>query len=99
MLGTPYTIAYGASKGAVRQMTKSVAIDCARKGLGIRCNSVHPGPVETAMGYEAVPETVRAERFAGIPECAGAGGGSKNDLHANLEIEAIKIICEIQCGR
>ena len=32
------SIAYGASKGAVRQMTKSVAIDCARKGLGIRCN-------------------------------------------------------------
>ena len=56
---------YGASKGAVRLMSKSVAVQYAKDG--IRCNSVHPGPVETAMGYEAVPEAVRAERFAGIP--------------------------------
>jgi len=50
LIGTPIAIAYGASKGAVRQMTKSVAIDCARKGLGIRCNSVHPGIIRTEMG-------------------------------------------------
>ena len=56
---------YGASKGAVRLMSKSVAVQYAKDG--IRCNSVHPGPVETAMGYKAVPETVRAERFAEIP--------------------------------
>jgi NAD(P)-dependent dehydrogenase (short-subunit alcohol dehydrogenase family) len=56
---------YGASKGAVRLMSKSVAVYYAKHG--IRCNSVHPGPVETVMGYEAVPEAVRAERFAGIP--------------------------------
>ena len=35
LIGTPIAVAYGASKGAVRQLTKSVAIDCARKGLGI----------------------------------------------------------------
>ena len=56
---------YGASKGAVRLMSKSVAMQYAADG--IRCNSVHPGPVETTMGYEAVPEKIRAERFAGIP--------------------------------
>jgi cyclopentanol dehydrogenase len=56
---------YGASKGAVRLMSKSVAAHYAKDG--IRCNSVHPGPVDTAMGYEAVPESVRAERFANIP--------------------------------
>jgi len=50
LIGTPGAIAYGASKGAVRQMTKSVAIDCARRGLGIRCNSVHPGIIQTDMG-------------------------------------------------
>ncbi len=50
LIGTPIAIAYGASKGAVRQMTKSVAIYCARKGLGIRCNSVHPGIIRTEMG-------------------------------------------------
>jgi cyclopentanol dehydrogenase len=56
---------YGASKGAVRLMSKSVAVYYAKDG--IRCNSVHPGPVDTVMGYEAVPESVRAERFARIP--------------------------------
>jgi NAD(P)-dependent dehydrogenase (short-subunit alcohol dehydrogenase family) len=52
---------YGASKGAVRLMTKSIALQCARDN--IRCNSVHPGPVDTAMGHQAVPEAVRAARF------------------------------------
>ena len=54
MVGTPSLAAYGASKGAIRQLTKSVAIDCARKGYGIRCNSVHPGVIETNMGNQAM---------------------------------------------
>ncbi|MDP6022470.1 MAG: glucose 1-dehydrogenase [Alphaproteobacteria bacterium] len=54
LIGTPHLLAYGASKGAVRQMTKSVAIDCARKGLGIRCNSVHPGVIHTDMGDQVM---------------------------------------------
>ena len=39
--------AYAASKGAVRLFTKSTAIQYAAEG--IRCNSVHPGPVQTPM--------------------------------------------------
>jgi NAD(P)-dependent dehydrogenase (short-subunit alcohol dehydrogenase family) len=39
--------AYGASKAAVRQLTKSVADYCARQKLNVRCNSVHPGFVQT----------------------------------------------------
>ena len=42
-------IAYTASKGAVRLLTKSVALYCAEKRYGIRCNSVHPGGVDTAI--------------------------------------------------
>ncbi len=38
---------YIASKGAVRLLTKSTAIQCAADG--IRCNSVHPGPIVTPM--------------------------------------------------
>ena len=49
-LGTPALSAYGASKGAVRQFTKSVAVHCGRRGYNIRCNSVHPGLIETQMG-------------------------------------------------
>ena len=54
LIATPHLAAYGASKGAVRQLTKSVAIDCARKGLGIRCNSVHPGVIVTNMGNQVM---------------------------------------------
>jgi cyclopentanol dehydrogenase len=56
---------YGASKGAVRLMSKSIAVYHARDG--IRCNSVHPGPVDTKMGHEAVPESVREDRLSRIP--------------------------------
>lgn len=49
MQGTPALAAYGASKGAVRQFSKTVAIHCAHRGYKIRCNSVHPGPIETPM--------------------------------------------------
>ena len=41
--------AYCASKGAVRLLTKSVALHAARAGYGIRCNSVHPAFIDTPM--------------------------------------------------
>lgn len=43
-LGAP---AYNASKGAVRVFTKVTAVHHARDG--IRCNSIHPGPIDTPM--------------------------------------------------
>ncbi len=42
-------IAYTASKGAVRLLSKSVALYCADKKYDIRCNSVHPGGVDTPI--------------------------------------------------
>lgn len=42
--------AYQASKGAVRILSKNIAIQYAR--YNIRCNSVHPGPIETPMGAD-----------------------------------------------
>ena len=41
--------AYNTSKAGVLMLTKSVALDCAQQGLDIRCNSVHPGFVRTAI--------------------------------------------------
>jgi 3(or 17)beta-hydroxysteroid dehydrogenase len=41
--------AYCASKGAVRMLTKSVALHAARAGYEIRCNSVHPAFIATPM--------------------------------------------------
>lgn len=61
-LGTPDLSAYGASKGAVRQFTKTVAIDCARKGYKVRCNSVHPGIIMTPMGEAIVADERKRER-------------------------------------
>src|SRR4029450_10496790 len=42
---------YTTSKGAVRLFTKATAMQHARDN--IRCNSVHPGPIETDMLKEA----------------------------------------------
>ena len=44
-LGYPVYFAYSAAKGAVRAMTKSVAIHCQTNKYGIRCNSIHPGAI------------------------------------------------------
>jgi NAD(P)-dependent dehydrogenase (short-subunit alcohol dehydrogenase family) len=45
----PELVSYNASKGAVAMMTKSIALHCARNGYGIRCNSINPGMVRTAI--------------------------------------------------
>lgn len=50
IVGSPGHIAYNTSKGAVRSLTKSAAIECAQLKTGIRVNSVHPGMVKTDMG-------------------------------------------------
>jgi NAD(P)-dependent dehydrogenase (short-subunit alcohol dehydrogenase family) len=59
-------MAYNASKGAVRLMTKSTAVQHAKDN--IRCNSVHPGvmPPMRTSGRTADPE-VRAKRMNVIP--------------------------------
>lgn len=43
------SIAYTATKGAVRLLSKSVALHCAEQKYDIRCNSVHPGGVDTPI--------------------------------------------------
>ena len=47
--GAPYALAYSASKGDVRLLTKHVALHCAQQKYNIRCNSVHPGYIDTPM--------------------------------------------------
>jgi 3(or 17)beta-hydroxysteroid dehydrogenase len=58
LVGNASLAAYGASKGGVRLLTKSVALHCARKSYNIRCNSVHPSFVETPM-LDAMAATAR----------------------------------------
>lgn len=49
LIGVPDLAGYCASKGAVRLLSKSVALYCARAGYNIRCNSVHPSFIDTPM--------------------------------------------------
>lgn len=65
--GTPGFLAYGASKWAVRGMTKGVAKELAP--LGVRVNSIHPGIIDTPMlqTFEAAGEGVRDAVRTRIP--------------------------------
>lgn len=60
LLGFPGVTAYCASKGAVRLMTKAVAMECAALGYGIRVNSLHPGLIATDMGTALLGHFVAA---------------------------------------
>jgi NAD(P)-dependent dehydrogenase (short-subunit alcohol dehydrogenase family) len=49
LVGIPSAAAYAASKAAVRNQTKTVALYCAEQGWKIRCNSIHPAAILTPM--------------------------------------------------
>jgi len=49
LVGIPGAGAYAASKAAVRNHTKTVALYCCEQGYPIRCNSVHPAAILTPM--------------------------------------------------
>ena len=67
LTGSPYTGAsYTATKGAVRLFTKATAIQHAKDG--IRCNSVHPGPIDTEMIRDTMSDPDRwAARLRRLP--------------------------------
>jgi len=47
--GAPNLSGYSATKGGVRLFAKSIAMECAQIGDGIRVNSVHPGIIDTPI--------------------------------------------------
>ncbi|MFY0610553.1 MAG: SDR family oxidoreductase [Hyphomicrobiaceae bacterium] len=64
--GLPNSVAYSASKGAVSQLTKSIAIALAEHG--IRVNAVGPGTIETAMSATLTQnDDIRANMLARTP--------------------------------
>ena len=69
LVGAVGLAAYCASKGAVTNLTRAMALDHAHEG--IRINAVCPGAVDTPMLYSAHGDTVdevRAANLATIPE-------------------------------
>ena len=65
-LGYPVFYAYAAAKGAVRAMTKSLAVHCQASGYNIRCNSVHPGAIDTPMVQQSFAELGMPPPVAGV---------------------------------
>jgi len=65
LVPTPFITAYGASKAAMLQLSKSIALHCAQQGYKIRCNTIHPGQVTTPMHDGIIRDIASA---AGAPE-------------------------------
>jgi len=61
--GEAQAIAYTASKGAVRNFTKSAALHCAKMKYGIRVNSLHPGFINTPMVANAIAKMENGDAF------------------------------------
>jgi len=49
LVAAPNTVAYNSAKAAVRHLTRSVALHCARERSGIRCNAVLPVFIDTPI--------------------------------------------------
>lgn len=77
-------VAYSTTKGALIALSKSIALHCANQKTKIRCNTIHPGVVETEMIRGVIerapdPSAARAQfegmaplgRMAQVDEIAG----------------------------
>lgn len=69
LIGKPLSAAYGASKGALAQLTRSMAVDWG--GHGIRVNCVAPGSTDTAMLRGVIADLVA--RAADVAAGSNAG--------------------------
>lgn len=65
LVGSADASAYNASKGAVRLLTKSTAVQYAKDG--IRVNSIHPGTIETPMTADMLAAGGRQDRMNRTP--------------------------------
>lgn len=76
--GLPYGIAYGASKGGVSALTKSIAVEYAKRG--VRANTVCPGSIMTDMQKQSgLPEDIDWKL---LPRIASINGrfGTPDDI-------------------
>lgn len=74
--GQPRMAGYCGAKGAVRMMTKAIALECAELRNNVRVNSLHPGIVDTPAWHRHSADE------AGLLGGEGAGTSGKLDAHA-----------------
>ena len=55
---------YNASKAGAWLLSKSIALHCAREGLDIRCNSIHPAFIETPILKDVIGDRDEAATLA-----------------------------------
>lgn len=73
LAGLPCGVAYSASKGGVLAMTRSIAIEYAKRG--VRANCVCPGEIKTGMtDGVAFPDTMDFELISRVVSPTGARG-------------------------
>ncbi len=63
VIGLPGRTPYTASKGAVLQMTRTLALECASDGITV--NAICPGPFLTDMN-ESIADTEEGQRIIGV---------------------------------
>ena len=54
LVGLSSYLSYSSAKGAIRSMTKSIAMHCIESRNNIRCNSIHPGSISAPMVHQAL---------------------------------------------
>ncbi len=77
LVGASFGSVYSLTKGGVRLFTKSTALEVAMLGYDIRCNSVHPGVVDTDMGAQV---TANLEARGMTNEQARAAMGANHPI-------------------
>ena len=88
LAGAPFNAAYCTSKGAVRLLTKSAALEFSALGDAIRVNSIHPGGVQTEM----IDGIVRRYVEMGVAPSMQVAGDNVSKMHP---IGRIAMPCEI----
>jgi len=78
LVGLKTCAAYGAAKGGVRLLSKTVAIEAATDN--IRCNSVHPGVIWTNMQAQAIGTSDPAKAQVGAARVPLGRMGEPDDI-------------------
>src|SRR5438034_4159942 len=83
--------AYAASKGAIRIFTKVTASQHAKDR--IRCNSVHPGPIDTEMLHSAIPDKDALQRRLQRVPLGRMGDRKSTRLNSSHTVISYAVFC------